>query len=141
MLKFLDHNFPFQLLIGLVTLFSPAWDTQTGLFAFSSAFGFLSGSYGFLKAGVSQVLGKEKFSTSFSWFLMLEGLGIGLGPTIGGTFPSLFFCKIFGFFDFLKQSSILNLTKYFSFCKKNKKIKNNHNCKTYSFILPIRFLY
>jgi len=73
-----------QLLIGLVTLFSPAWDTQTGLFAFSSAFGFLSGSYGYLKAGVSQVLGKEKFSTSFSWFLLLEGIGIGLGPTIGG---------------------------------------------------------
>ena len=35
------------------------------------------------------MLGKELYSTSFSWFLLLEGIGMGLGPTIGGDFPSL----------------------------------------------------
>ena len=84
----LQSNF-FQLFIGLVTLFSPMWDNQTGLFVFSTSFGVLSGSNGILKAGVSRVLGKEIFSTSFSWFLFTEGIGVVLGPTIGGSFPNL----------------------------------------------------
>ena len=78
-----------QVLTGLITALSPLWSTQTGLFVYSSTFGFISGSYGFIKTGVSQVLGKELYSTSFSWFLLLEGIGMGLGPTIGGDFPSL----------------------------------------------------
>ena len=83
------HFIHLKVLTGLITALSPMWSTKTGLFVYSSIFGFISGSYGFIRTGVSQLLGKELFSTSFSWFLLLEGIGMCLGPTIGGDFRSL----------------------------------------------------
>lgn len=73
-----------QTLEGLITIFSPFWSTVEGLFVYATLFGFLSGGYGFLKASVALILGREQYGVSFSWFLLIEGFGIAFGPTIGG---------------------------------------------------------
>jgi len=73
-----------QVLIGLITILSPFWSTVEGLFFFSFSFGFLSGGYGFMKTSVAQMLGYKNFNAYFSWFLLLEGLGLALGPMFGG---------------------------------------------------------
>ena len=65
-------------------MLSPLWSTAEGLFFYATVFGFMSGGYGYIKASVSLMLGRELYGVSFSWFLLLEGFGLAFGPTIGG---------------------------------------------------------
>nr|XP_018670362.1 monocarboxylate transporter 14-like isoform X1 [Ciona intestinalis] len=73
-----------QTLCGIGTILSPFWSSIEGLFVFAVYFGFLSNGYGLIKASAAKILGPSNYVDAFSWMLMFEGVGILLGPTVGG---------------------------------------------------------
>lgn len=73
-----------QSTVGLSTMISPMWSSVEGLFIYASFYGFCGGTYGFIKASLASMLGTDVYAISFSWFLLFEGMGIALGPTVGG---------------------------------------------------------
>ncbi|XP_078481259.1 monocarboxylate transporter 2-like [Ciona intestinalis] len=73
-----------QMLCGIGTFLSPFWSSLEGLFVFAVYFGLLSSGYGFIKASAAKILGPNNYMDAFSWMLLFEGVGIFLGPTVGG---------------------------------------------------------
>ncbi|XP_078495947.1 monocarboxylate transporter 5-like [Ciona intestinalis] len=73
-----------QMLCGIGTILSPFWSSIEGLFVFAVYYGFLSNGYGFIRASAAKILGPVNYVDAFSWMLMFEGIGVLLGPAVGG---------------------------------------------------------
>ena len=71
---------------------SSFWTSKEGLFIFGVFFGFFSNGYGFIKASTAKLLGVEWFADAFSWMLLIEGIGIMVGPILAGAVTTTSIC-------------------------------------------------
>ncbi|XP_078491675.1 monocarboxylate transporter 1-like [Ciona intestinalis] len=73
-----------QFVSGVSSLISPFWPSTLGLFVYASFYGFFSSGYGLFKSGVPRMLGSANYVDALSLMLVLEAIGVVLGPTVSG---------------------------------------------------------
>jgi len=54
------------------------------LFAYATIVGLLSNSYGLIKASTVLLLDVGRFVDAYSWMMLIEGIGISIGPLLAG---------------------------------------------------------
>lgn len=71
-------------LAGLVTVLSPIFVTETGLFAYAITYGFLNVSSPLIRSSAALLLGQETFPMAYSWIIFVNGAGLFIGPAFAG---------------------------------------------------------